>query len=89
MASKLTTIADWLVDAKDLEPGDHLELLLWNHQGPAPTFADMRAALHAQFGEDTSIRIYKHGQRICIFIHPDDKSRELFDQRNRWWPAKW
>jgi hypothetical protein len=82
VSSKTTTISDWLLDAKDLKPGDQINIYLDSHGAPAPSFPDMRAALHKQFGEDTLIRIYKHGRRICIFIHPDDESRERFDQRN-------
>lgn len=82
MGSKVTTIADWLLDAKDLAPGDQLNIYLWDHKGPPPTWSDLRAALYAQYGQDTLIRVWKHGQRICIFIHVDDESRKRFDQRS-------
>lgn len=82
MSSKITTISDWLIDAKQLEPGDQLNIYLWDHKGPPPTWADMRAALYAQFGEDTPIRVYKHGQRISIFVHADEEMRRRFDARN-------
>lgn len=89
MGIKTTTIGRWLLDAKDLRPGDCLEILLWQHEGPTPTFADMRAALHAQFGADTLIRIHKHGQRISIFIHDDAESRDWYDARTKTWPPEW
>lgn len=82
MTSKITTISDWLVDAESLTPDDQLNIYLWDHKGPPPTWPDMRAALYAQFGKDTSIRVWKHGQRICIFIHADEESRERFDRRS-------
>ena len=82
MNNKTTTISDWLMDAKQLQPGDTLDLFLGHESGPPPVYADMRAALYAQFGTDTHIRIWKHGQRISIFIHADEKDRKLFDLRN-------
>lgn len=82
MSSKITTISHWLVDAQELSPGDQLDIYLRDHKGPPPTWPDMRAALYAQFGEDTPIRVYKHGQRISIFIHPDEESRQHFDRRS-------
>lgn len=42
----------------------------------------MRAALYAQYGVETPIRIWKHGERICIFIHSDEDARQRFDHRN-------
>lgn len=83
MSSKTTTLSDWLIDAKQLGPGDQLNIYLWDHQGPPPAFADMRVALHAQYGADTPIRIWKHGARICVFIHSNAVDRERFDERNR------
>ncbi len=82
MRYKETSINDWLLDAKSLTPGDELNIHLNKHRGPPPTFADMRAALYAQFGADTPIRIWKHGEHICIFIHRYDEDRKRFDQRN-------
>lgn len=82
MTSKITTISDWLVDAESLTPGDQLNIYLGDHKGPPPAWPDMRAALYAQFGKDTPIRVHKHGQCISIFIHPDEESRERFDRRN-------
>lgn len=79
MSSKTTTISDWLVAAGQLQPGDQLNLYLRGDQ-PPPSFQDMRAALHAQYGADTLIRIWKHGQRICIFIHTDADARQQFDR---------
>lgn len=82
MSSKVTTISDWLVDAESLAPGDQLNIYLWDHKGPPPSWPDMRAALYAQFGNDTPIRVWKHGERICIFIHADEESRNRFDHRS-------
>lgn len=83
MTSKMTTVSDWLVDAEKLRPGDQLSIYLSDHKGPPPTQAKMQAALYAQFGKDTPIRIHKHGQHICIFIHLHAEDRERFDHRNR------
>lgn len=89
MGSKTTTVSDWLADATRLQAGDRLEIWLPDHQGPPPTFADMQAALHAQLGADTLVRIYKHGQRVTVFVHPEAESRERFDHKARWWPQTW
>lgn len=80
--SRITSVAHWLVDAQDLKPGEQMNIYLWDHPGPPPSYQDMRAALYAQFGKDTPIRIWKHGQRICIFIHVDEDSRARFDRRS-------
>lgn len=82
MSDKETTVNDWLMDAKALKPGDQLNIYLGRHVGASPTFPDMRAALYTQFGKDTPIRIFKHGQRICIFIHSNDADRLSFDKCN-------
>lgn len=83
MTAKTTTISNWLVDAAQLQPGDQLNIYLGKEKGPPPpAFSDMRAALHAQYGGDTLIRIWKHGERICIFIHADEDARNRFDHRN-------
>lgn len=78
--SDTTTIHDWLVDAERLQAGDRLNIYLGEIQ--PPSLAEMRDALHAQYGKDTLIRIWKHGRRICIFIHPDEDARQRFDHRN-------
>lgn len=85
MSSKTTTISDWLVDAAQLQPGEHLTIHLgYEDTGvPPPSYQDMRAALYAQYGADTLIRIYKHGPRITIFIHADEESRSRFDYRSK------
>lgn len=82
-SSKRTTVSRWLLDAKDLKPADRLDIYLSDNQGPAPTFPNMRAALYAQYGEDTPIRIYKHGDHIGIFISSSPEERERFDFRSR------
>lgn len=80
MIYKQTSLADWLLDAGTLEPGD--TVYLWDGQdGPTPPFADLRAALHAQYGTDTRIRIWKHGARISIFLPADEDHRRSFDAR--------
>ena len=81
MSSKTTTISDWLLEAKHLQPGDDLNIYLRGDQ-PPPSFQDMRAALYAQYGADTLIRIWKHGHRICVFIHAVDDERQQFDRCN-------
>jgi hypothetical protein len=82
MINKTTTVGDWLMDARQLQPGDQLNIYLWAEKVPSPSLLDMRAALYAQYGSDTLIRIWKHGQRICIFVHADEDSRQRFDERN-------
>lgn len=82
MTSKTTTIEHWLLEAADLTPGDTLNIYLWDYKGPPPSYPDMRAALYAQYGENTPIRIWKHGERICVFIHKAPEDRARFDRRS-------
>lgn len=72
-----STRQDWLLDAGRLEAGDRVEVFPKEDL----TTEAAQAAVDAQYGKDTLIRCWVHGNRFTAFIHPDDESRKRFDVR--------
>ncbi len=80
MAEIFSTRENWLLDAAKLQPGDTITLY------PAGDLSarDAQAAIRAQYGADTLIRCWVHGNRFSCFIHADLDSRQHFDGKRKW-----